>query len=252
MSSLPRYGVDVSEHQSAIDWEKVKAAGKSFAMVRAGYGKTEDKMFVSHFVGAVRAGLHAGVYWFCYAENASDAKEETAACLKTIAPFRKSIDMPVAYDFEADTLSNAAKQGVTITKATGTAICKTFADAVAEAGYIPAIYTGQVYTSSYIDMTQFKAELWNAAWASYDPPIKSNAHRWPMWQYTVLQPTGSLFPGYTRGSVDGISGNVDLNVCYVDYPALYAEKDVPRPAAKYITLAKLKELGYDGVIIPTK
>ena len=224
MGNLPWYGVDVSEWQPPIDWVKVKAAGKEFAFVRAGRSLSVDKRFTQHIEGAIAAGLHVGAYWFCEATNAQSAAAETAKCLETIAPYKDKIDMPVAYDFEGYTVKKATAKGVKLDKVSGTAICKAFVDAVQAADYIPAIYTGISFLTNYIDMTQFKAVLWNAAWASYDPPIKSNAERWPIWQYTVLQPTGALASGYTRGSVDGINGAVDLDICYVDYPALYAEK----------------------------
>ena len=72
-------GIDVSQHNGAIDWPKVKKAGMEFAIVRAGYGRFRnqtDKLFAQNAQGALDAGLHLGAYWFSYALTPDEAREE--------------------------------------------------------------------------------------------------------------------------------------------------------------------------------
>ena len=63
-------GIDVSHHQGKIDWEKVKADGIGFAVIRAGFGNSasqKDTRFEENIKGALAAELPAGAYWFSYA-----------------------------------------------------------------------------------------------------------------------------------------------------------------------------------------
>lgn len=79
-------GLDVSEFQGNVDWEKVKAAGYQFAMLRAGYGfNTIDPQFKRNASECNRIGLPIGVYWFCYALTPEIARQEADGCLKAIS-----------------------------------------------------------------------------------------------------------------------------------------------------------------------
>ena len=77
-------GIDVSEHNGVIDWEKVKASNVEFAMIRAGYGRTVDLRFKRNAEECNRLGIPFGVYWFSYALNAIGAALEADVCLETI------------------------------------------------------------------------------------------------------------------------------------------------------------------------
>ena len=85
-------GIDVSEHQYDIDWEKVAADGIDFAMIRVGYrGSTAgqiytDEYFEKNIAGATAAGLKVGVYFYSQAINAEEAAEEAAFVLNAIRP----------------------------------------------------------------------------------------------------------------------------------------------------------------------
>ena len=92
-------GLDVSEFQGEIDWERVKNAGYRFAMLRAGYGSgTIDRRFRRNASECSRVGIPFGVYWFCYATSPSEAAEEADSCVKAISSFR--LEYPVCYDIE--------------------------------------------------------------------------------------------------------------------------------------------------------
>ena len=80
-------GVDVSVYQGNIDWNRAKADGIEFAIMRAGYGKyvsQKDKYFDQNMKNAKAAGLPCGVYWFSYALTPEDAIKEADACYEVI------------------------------------------------------------------------------------------------------------------------------------------------------------------------
>ena len=73
-------GIDVSYCQTKVDWNKVKAAGIDFALIRVGYCYNNgalkiDNMFKSHMAGATAAGIDVGVYLYSYATSTTAAKK---------------------------------------------------------------------------------------------------------------------------------------------------------------------------------
>lgn len=199
-------GIDVSKHNGTIDWAKAKASGIQFAMIRAGYGQTNiDPQFKRNISECNRLGIPCGVYWFSYAYTEEMARKEAAACLSAIKPYK--LDYPVAFDFEYDSVDYAAKKGVTITKALASRITKAFCGAVEAAGYYVLNYANADYLSRYFDAEVRAAyDLWLAQWPK--APNLSSPPECGIWQYS------------STGSVPGISGNVDLNAAYKDYPAI--------------------------------
>lgn len=91
-------GIDISKWQGAIDWNKVKASGVKFVIIRAGYGIQVDPRFEQNYAGATAAGLHVGAYWYSYALNNSAAAIEAECCKRTLAD--KRFEMPIYYDIE--------------------------------------------------------------------------------------------------------------------------------------------------------
>lgn len=198
-------GIDVSEHQGAIDWDKVKG-NIDFAMLRSGYGKGHvDKQFIRNATECNRLGIPIGIYWFSYAKTQAEAKAEAAFCVDTIKAFK--VDWPVCYDFEYDSVNNAKLVGVTITKALATQMANAFLYDIEAAGYFAMNYSNVDYLSRYFDPAlRSRFALWLACW----PKAVRDPNTPPMtcgiWQWG-----GSTVPG--------ISGNVDSNFAYVDYGA---------------------------------
>ncbi|HHD2882938.1 TPA: GH25 family lysozyme, partial [Clostridium perfringens] len=107
-------GIDVSEHQGRIDWERVKG-NIDFAILRAGYGRNNiDKQFIRNIEECNRLCIPVGIYWFSYAWNTEMARNEARYVLEAIKGYR--VDYPISYDLEYDTLNYASKNGVTIGK----------------------------------------------------------------------------------------------------------------------------------------
>ena len=204
-------GIDVSQWQGNIDWQKVKGAGVQFAMLRAGYGRNNlDTKFHRNAQGAAAAGIPVGLYWFSYALNVEIAREEAQYAVELAKKYK--ITWPIAYDLEYDTVSYAVKNGVTITKSLATQMAIAFCEEIKRLGYIPMVYTNLDYLNRYFDRSKLPYDLWYAQYAS----TASVADK-EIWQYS------------SKGSVPGIAGNVDMNHGYKDYGNGGDSKPDPAP-----------------------
>lgn len=192
-------GIDVSEHQKSIDWNQVKASGVQFAMLRGGYGKNNvDKYFHENAKGATDVGIPIGMYWFSYALNVDMARNEAKYAVSLAKQYK--ITWPIAYDLEYDTVSYAAKNGVTITKDMATQMVKAFCEEIKTSGYIPMNYTNPDYLNRYFDRSQLSYDTWLAQYDS-----QASISDMTIWQYS------------SSGSVPGVSGNCDINHGYKNY-----------------------------------
>lgn len=204
-------GIDVSKWQGTVDWEKVKAAGIEFAMLRAGYGQGNiDPQFVRSADECTRLGIPFGVYWFSYAYTTEMATQEAKFCIDAVSKYRLSY--PVAFDFEYDSVDYASEQGVAVTKELASAMARAFCSTVEDNGYYPMIYANPNYLSAYFDRDlPMEYDIWLAQWPRNPDPAQEPAQAGGMWQYT------------SSGTVAGISGRVDLDAAYKDYPALIGQ-----------------------------
>lgn len=198
-------GIDVSVFQGDIDWDAVKNDGIDFVMLRVGYrgygqkgimGK--DDKFDSNYEGAKKAGLKVGAYFFSQATNESEAREEAAFVLDAVRDC--PLDYPIAYDWEFVDNGEARTNGMTSEDIT---VCaKAFCEAIKSAGKVPVIYFNCETGYFNYDLPQVKDYgFWLAEY--YDTP--SFYYNYKMWQYSKT------------GSVDGISGDVDMNISIVDF-----------------------------------
>lgn len=198
-------GIDVSVFQGDIDWDAVKNDGIDFVMLRVGYrgygqkgimGK--DDKFDSNYEGAKKAGLKVGAYFFSQATNENEAREEAAFVLDAVRDC--PLDYPIAYDWEFVDNGEARTNGMTSEDIT---VCaKAFCEAIKSAGKVPVIYFNCETGYFNYDLPQVKDYgFWLAEY--YDTP--SFYYNYKMWQYSKT------------GSVDGISGDVDMNISIVDF-----------------------------------
>lgn len=194
-------GIDVSEHQYDIDWEKVAADGIDFAMIRVGYrgstagGLYTDEYFQKNITGAIAAGLKVGVYFYSQAINAEEAAEEAAFVLDAIRPY--AVSFPVVFDWEI--VGGNEARTYTVSRAVLCECAKTFCEAVESAGYDAMIYfTQYLGYRKYILRQLADYEFWYAEYEA-QPRIIFN---FDMWQYS------------STGSVNGIEGDVDLNIYF--------------------------------------
>ena len=108
--------IDVSKWQGVIDWARVKASGIDGVMLRAGAGAGKaDVQFARNARECNRLGIPIGAYWFSYAWSPDMARREAEYCLAAIKPY--TLDLPVAFDWEYDSMKRANQNGVTPDKA---------------------------------------------------------------------------------------------------------------------------------------
>lgn len=202
-------GIDVSAFQGVIDWDKVKASGVEFAIIRAGWGiGTLDKYFKRNVEECVKRNIKIGIYWFIYALNDTHASQNAVACLNAIRGLK--IDFPVCPDFEYDSTSYAAKKGVYVDKATASRWVKIFLDTVKKAGYDTANYTNLDYYKRYFtNEINNRYDVWFAYWGAATAMTKASA----IWQYT------------SKDLINGIVGYVDSDESHKTYPSAN-----PKPA----------------------
>lgn len=198
-----RHGVDVSHHNGAIDWEKVKKAGYKFAFLRLGYrgyggeGKLcVDNEFQSSFKKARAAGIDLGVYFFSQAVNEAEAREEADLVLRELN--NSKLELPVVFDPEYIREDTARTDGVSKEQFTKNTLA--FCKKIEKAGYQPAIYSNLYCEDHMFDLSQLEAyPIW---YADYRPEPQT-PYRLTYWQYSE------------SGDVPGVSGKCDLDVEFI-------------------------------------
>ena len=202
-------GIDVSKWQGTINWTQVKGAGISFVMMRLGRGKLKggpcdyDIRFKDNIAGALAAGLGVGVYFYSYALSVADAKAEAEWVMKAIEPYKGKLTYPVAFDLED---SSQASLG----KAVLSDMIVAFCGALETAGYYVTLYSNLSWLTTKYDAAKIRRfDVWLAQWEVSAPTYSGS---FGMWQHS------------SKGSVPGISGNVDLDVAYYDFPDIIRKK----------------------------
>ena len=199
-------GVDVSKYQETIDWKKVAADGVEFAIIRLGFrgmgtqGTCElDPYFKQNVEGAKAAGIEVGVYFFTQATTVEEAKEEAKFVIDNLKGY--DITWPVVFDTEEITSYKAARANK-LSREVRTACTKAFLEEIEAAGYTPMLYANTRWSVLKLDMAELADyDFWYAYYG--DDPYYP--YRFTMWQYT------------SNGTVNGIKGNADLNISFVDY-----------------------------------
>lgn len=200
-----RRGIDVSEFQGQIDWDKVKKAGYDFVFVRAGHrtfhtGSLErDTRALKNLTRAKKAGLDVGVYVFSQAITIDEAIEEAELCLDVIEESKVKITLPVVFDPEIQLEYDARINYISSNQFTDNAVA--FCETIKKAGYTPAIYANCSTETDILNMARLEnAEIWYADYGS----IPESPYRFTFWQYT------------SKGWVDGIpETETDLNLWFI-------------------------------------
>lgn len=193
-------GIDVSTFQKEIDWEQVKAAGFEFVIIRLGFRgfgegtMEEDEWAQRNYLGARKAGLKIGGYFFSQAITVEEAIEEAEYVLQIVDGWQ--VDLPLVFDWEY--IGPEYRTG-NMTARMLTDCTKAFCDTIEEAGYESMVYFNprQSEKQMYLEeLTDYK--FWLAMYSDeMGYPYKVD-----MWQYTCT------------GSVPGINGNVDINLLF--------------------------------------
>ena len=184
--------IDVSYHNGTIDWAKVKSSGVDGAIIRCGYGNNltaqDDKQWKRNADECTRLGIPFGTYIYSYAKTDAQARSEAEHVLRLVKGYKLSY--PVYYDLEeAGTQSGAVNR------------MKIFAEIIENAGYWVGVYCNKSWWDNTLKSLGDRYTKWIAR---YNSTLGMSGV--DMWQYT------------SSGSVPGISGRVDMNHCYRDFP----------------------------------
>ena len=197
-------GIDISHWNGSIDFEKVKASGIDFVIIKAGgsdKGFYTDSMFKENYNKAIAAGLSVGAYYFA-GKNFRGIEAGITDARKFIKILDGlKFDYPVFLDIEAQ--ENKYKDSITDATVA-------FCEEMEKAGYFVGIYAS--------DISGFKDKLnhdrikdythWVARYGK-EPEVYKN---YGIWQYS------------SKGSVPGICGSVDMDIAAVDYSKTITDK----------------------------
>ena len=220
--------IDVSTWQGDVDYSRVRACGIVAVIIRAGFGQTEDNKFQQNYRNARAAGLKVGAYWYSYAYCVADAEQEARACLEILGD--RDFDLPIYYDMEEDSQ-------MALGKSTMTAMACRFIDTVQAGGYRGGMYSSPSWFTDFLDydLLRSRYSIWLAHWAS------AHSRACDIWQYGE------------DGRIDGIDGDVDLNlienwdVIGGDIPDVLPTADDVSTVQEWLNSAYGTSLEVDGI-----
>lgn len=205
------FGIDVAKWNGNINWAKVAATGKQFAILKVTQknNNVEDGFF-GNYVGAITAGISVGVYRYVYAKNVSQAKAEAEAIVKYIKD--KAIPCGVWLDMEDSSIKNIGKSNLT-------AIIEAEAKIIQDAGFGVGIYCNRDWYLNVLNNAYLKNKypFWIARY-----PLSDNG-RYNSSSTLAPKSYAQAWQYSSKGKVDGISGYVDLDVAYVNLATLFTK-----------------------------
>lgn len=205
-------GIDVSQHQETIDWEKVKRMGVDFAIIRLGWiGNKQnhklDTYFERNYSECKRLGIPVGVYIYCYSNSVKHIKEGAEWTVKKLKG--KTTELPVFIDMEDSSIIKAGKKELS-------KMCVEFNTIIEKAGFKAGIYANRYWFDTYLEKDlRTKYTCWIAHYTSSSSINYEDT--FTIWQYS------------SAGKVNGINGNADLNIMYVKEEEIEPQ-DPPTPA----------------------
>lgn len=227
---MKKFLIDVSEHNGTINWEEVKKHIDG-AIIRCGYGidqaNQDDKQWARNAAECERLGIPYGVYLYSYATNAERAKSEAQHVLRLIKG--RKLSYPVYFDMEEKGTESVAVENA-----------KIFGDMIEEAGYWCGVYYNKDWHNRVVKGQLGRFTLWGASYGSNNGQVQENYKPnfgEDIWQYS------------STGKVLGISGNVDVNVCYRDFPAEISgtAQPTPEPTPEPTPTPKPNTIAEDGI-----
>ncbi len=220
-------GIDISEYQrNLVNFNKLKASGCTFVILRVHNGMRYDYAFEEFYSAARAADMDIGIYMYTYATTASKAREEAQMLIDYFNSNNMYFEYPIFYDLEEQAHNN-------LSDANKVALCEAWCDTLAAANFYPGIYTGLYTLCPALKAAGFlnKYDVWVPAYKS----TNANDSQWTynsksyyadgysMWQYSCINKYNGnfVYDGiYTTSSHTALNANLDLDVCYKNYPAI--------------------------------
>ncbi len=192
-------GVDVSKYQGNIDWNKVKASGVEFAIIRVGYRGygsgvlVEDSKFRQNIQGATKAGLKVGLYFYSQAVNETEAVEEASMVISLCQGY--NISYPIYFDTEKVAGDTGRADNISRSQRTANAVA--FCETIRNSGYKAGVYS---YASWFYNQLNMASLSPYSIWIAQYRDELSFDYNYDIWQYT------------STAVVPGIPNKTDMNV----------------------------------------
>ena len=192
------FGIDVSQHQGEINWDKVKSQ-IDFAILRLGWignkeNHTLDTQFERNYSECKRLGIPIGVYVYCYSNCEETAKSGANWAIEKLKG--KSLELPVYIDMEDNSIANQGKDILTN-------ICITFNSIIETNGRWAGVYANKNWYDNFLNKDEIKRRY--TTWiATYVDAVDKYKGEYDIWQNS------------SKGRIDGITGYVDTNYMYRD------------------------------------
>ena len=196
-------GADLSKFNRNVDMRLAKKNGMDFVILKAGSGYSgEDPKFQQNYNNAKAAGLNVGAYWYSYAVNVEEAKEEAVRYMKILG--KKQFEYPVYLDFEDPSQRK-------IPKKTKTDMAIAFMSILEKNGFYTGLYSSGSWINNQFERERLKEyDIWIAHWHVTNPNCYTPDYG--MWQFT------------NKSKIKGVSdtgeGGVDMNYSYKNYPKI--------------------------------
>ena len=197
---MQRLGIDISKWQKGFDFDKAKAEGVEFIILRGAYSNSKDSCFEDFYKSCKDRGIPVGVYHYSMAKSVMDAKKEAELMLNILKG--KQFEYPIYLDVEDKTQAKLGKSVLT-------SIIKTYCDTLEDAGYYVGIYSTYSYLNSYTNIVDLcKYDKWIAQWnTKCSCPID-----YGMWQF------GGETNKIRSNKIAGVT--CDQDYAYLDYPSI--------------------------------
>lgn len=196
-------GADLSKFNRYVDMRLAKKNGMDFVILKAGSGYSgEDPKFQRNYNNAKAAGLNVGAYWYSYAVNVEEAKEEAVRYMKILG--KKQFEYPVYLDFEDPSQRKIPKE-------TKTDMAIAFMSILEKNGFYTGLYSSGSWINNQFERERLKDyDIWIAHWHVTNPNCYTPDYG--MWQFTNKSKI--------KGVPDTGEGGVDMNYSYKNYPKI--------------------------------
>lgn len=196
-------GVDLSHWNKILNYD-VLAGQIDFVIIKAGgsdKGFYKDKCFEEFYREFKKRNIPIGAYYYVgrlcisYEDGWKDAERMLEICKG------KNFELPLYIDLEST--SPKHRKGATES-------CRGFCDCLESHGCYAGIYASDV--SGFVDRLDVSALDKYDKWVARYGKRPQKVSKYGIWQYS------------STGKLQGIQGNVDLDICYKDYPAIMKTK----------------------------
>lgn len=214
---------------SLVDFNKMKADGCSFVILRIGdqkptYDRKADPTFVTLYNMARAAGMHVGAYYYCYKTTRAGAVDDAQWCIDIMEKNNMYFEYPIYFDVEAQNQES-------LSTSTLIDLCLGWCETMEAAGYFPGVYSTAAHSLDELQASsKFNYDTWvarvktNGTGAQFDPTKENTSYssKYGMWQYKWYNTTKT--PSYEGSYWVDSNGNcpLDCNVAYRDYPTIMA------------------------------